>query len=76
MKILQEALRLKKEAQAVRRIRAVITLSGLSRFGVQGAVRRRSAGMRVIRLSGITAARNAAIILSLLRKEPEFELLL
>lgn len=56
---------LEKETQGVQEIQAMIMLSGLSRLGVQDAGQRRSAGMRVIRRSGITAARCAGIILSL-----------
>lgn len=56
---------LKKEARAVPGIQAMIMLSGLFLLGVPDADQRRSAGMRVIRRSGITAARSAGIILSL-----------
>lgn len=60
-----EMLMLEKETQGVQEIQAMIMLSGLFRLGVQDADQRRSAGMRVIRRSGITAARSADIILSL-----------
>ncbi|MDD5108309.1 MAG: hypothetical protein PHC29_02185 [Candidatus Omnitrophica bacterium] len=65
MKIIQEMLMLEKEAPVAPGIQAMIMLSGLFHLGVQDADQRRSAGMRVIRRSGITAAKNAAIILSL-----------
>lgn len=56
---------LEKEAPVAPGIQAMIMLSGLFHLGVQDADQRRSAGMRVIRRSGITAARSAGIILNL-----------
>jgi len=65
MKIIQEILIIKEKLRAVPGIQTMIMLLDLFRFGVQDADQRRFAGMRVIRRSGITAARSAGIILSL-----------